>query len=133
MKNDDADIIVLWHIISPFLTPSTINECIEQVKSGKYNSAFTAIEIKKFCWFNGKPLNYSLSQPTPRTQDILPLIVEQGHLYVFRREVFEKTKQRIDQNPYIKIIDHFEAHEISSLEDFRIADLIVNTGFFDLD
>ena len=45
----------------------------------------------------------------------------------------KKTKQRIDQNPYIKIIDHFEAHEISSLEDFRIADLIVNTGFFDLD
>jgi CMP-N-acetylneuraminic acid synthetase len=133
LKNDDADIIVLWHIISPFLTPSTINECIEQVKSGKYNSAFTAIEIKKFCWFNGKPLNYSLSQPTPRTQDILPLIVEQGHLYVFRREVFEKTKQRLDQNPYIKIIDHFEAHEISSLEDFRIAELIVNTGFFDLD
>ena len=133
LRNNNADIIVLWHIISPFLKPSTINECIEQVKSGKNNSAFTATEIKKFCWFKGKPLNYSLSQPTPRTQDIQPLIVEQGHLYVFRRDLFEKTKQRIDQNPYIKIIDHFEAHEISSLEDFKIAELIVNTGFFDID
>lgn len=133
LKRDDADIIVLCHIISPFLKPETITECIEKVKSGENNSAFTAVEIKKFCWFKGKPLNYSLSVPTPRTQDIEPLIAEQGHLYVFRREIFEKTGQRIDHNPHIKIIDHFEAHEISSLEDFKVAELIVNTGFFGLD
>lgn len=133
LKKDKADIIVLWHITSPFLRPETISECIEKVSSGEYDSAFTAVEIKKFCWFRGKPLNYSLTMPTPRTQDIEPVIVEQGHLYVFRHEVFEKTGQRIANNPYIKIIDHLEAHEISSIEDFKIAELFVNTGFFDLD
>jgi CMP-N-acetylneuraminic acid synthetase len=133
LKKDNADVIVLWHITSPFLRPETISECIEKVSTGEYDSAFTAVEIKKFCWFRGKPLNYSLSISTPRTQDIEPVIVEQGHLYVFRHEVFEKTGQRIAHNPYIKIIDHLEAHEISSIEDFKIAELIVNTGFFDLD
>lgn len=133
LKKDKADIIVLCHIISPFLRPETITECLEKVKSGENNSAFTAVEIKKFCWFKGKPLNYLLSAPTPRTQDIEPLIVEQGHLYVFRRDIFERTGQRISLKPHMKMIDHFEAHEISSHEDFKVAELIVNTGFFDLD
>lgn len=132
-KRDNADIIVLWHITTPFLKVETIIECVEKVKSREYDSAFTAIEVKKFCWFKGKPLNYSLSEPTPRTQDIEPVIVEQSHLYVFAREVFEKTGQRISSNPYIKIIDHFEGHDINTPEDFKIAELIVNTGFFELE
>jgi CMP-N-acetylneuraminic acid synthetase len=132
LKVDNADIIVLWHITSPFLRPATIIECIEKVKSQEYDSAFTALEIKKFCWFQGKPLNYSLDKPTPRTQDILPVIVEQSHLYVFKRDVFERYGQRITDKPYIKVIDHFEGYDIDTIEDFKVADLIVNTGFFEL-
>lgn len=133
LKKDNADIIVLFHITSPFVRPDTISDCIEKVISGKYDSAFTAYEIRKFCWFVNKPLNYELDMPTPRTQDIEPLIVEQSGLYVFKRDVFEKTKQRVSSNPYIKYIDHFEGHDIDTPEDFRIAELIVNTGLFELD
>ena len=133
LKKDGADIIVLWHITSPFLKANTIIECIDKVISKEYDSAFTALEINKFCWYNGKPLNYSLSEQTPRTQDIEPVIVEQSALYVFRRDVFETTGQRISDKPYIKIIDHFEGHDIETSEDFQIAELIVNTGFFELD
>ncbi|MCL4418113.1 MAG: acylneuraminate cytidylyltransferase family protein [Actinobacteria bacterium] len=132
LKRDNADTIVLLHITSPFLKPETISDCVEKVTSGRYDSAFTAYEIKKFCWFRGTPLNYSIERPTPRTQDIDPVIVEQSSLYVFKREVFEKTGQRISENPYIKYIDHFEGHDIDTPEDFRIAELIVNTGLFEL-
>ncbi len=129
-KVDNADTIVLLHITSPFLKPETIEECIRVVNSGKHDSAFTAYEFQKFCWYKGKPLNYSLDAPTPRTQDIDPVSVEQSSLYVFKREVFEKTGQRISTNPYIKNIDHFEGHDIDTPDDFRIAELIVNTGMF---
>ena len=129
-KVDNADTIVLLHITSPFLKPETIEECIRVVNSGKHDSAFTAYEFQKFCWYKGKPLNYSLDAPTPRTQDIAPVSVEQSSLYVFKREVFEKTGQRISTNPYIKNIDHFEGHDIDTPDDFRIAELIVNTGMF---
>ena len=130
LKKTDADTIVLFHITSPFLRAETVSDCIEKVNSGKYDSAFSAYEIKKFCWYKGKPLNYSLKANTPRTQDIDPVIVEQSSLYVFKREVFEKKGQRISEKPYIKLIDHFEGHDIDTSEDFRIAELIVNTGFF---
>jgi len=126
----DADIIVLLHIASPFLTFETITDCIENVKSGKFNSAFTAFEISKFCWFQGQPLNYSLGEPTPRTQDLESVIVEQSSLYVFNTEEFRKTGQRISAQNYIRVIDHFEGHDIDSVKSFEVAELIVNTGMF---
>lgn len=133
LKLDNADTVVLLHITSPFLKPETIAECVGKVNSGEYDSAFTAYEINKFCWFRGSPLNYSLNAPTPRTQDIDSVIVEQSSLYVFKRDVFERTGQRISEKPYIKFIDHFEGHDIDTPEDFRIAELIVNTGLFELE
>ena len=125
-----ADIVVLLHITSPFLRHETITECIEAVRSGRHDSALTVLELRKFCWFRGKPLNYSLDHPTPRTQDVDPVYVEQSSLYVFRSKVFHETGQRISQNPYFKHIDHFEGHDIDTEEDFRVAELIVNTGLY---
>jgi CMP-N-acetylneuraminic acid synthetase len=130
LKKTDADTIALCHITSPFLKAETVSDCIKNVNSGEYDSAFSAYEVKKFCWYKGKPLNYSLEVSTPRTQDLDSVIVEQSSLYVFKRSVFEKTGQRISGKPYIKLIDHFEGHDIDTAEDFRIAELIVNTGLF---
>lgn len=130
LKKVEADTIVLFHITSPFLKAETVSDCINKVNSGEYDSAFSAYEIKKFAWYKGKPLNYSLEIGTPRTQDIDPVIIEQSSLYVFKKEVFQKSGQRISSKPYIKLIDHFEGHDIDTAEDFRIAELIVDTGFF---
>ncbi|MCP4652329.1 MAG: acylneuraminate cytidylyltransferase family protein [Candidatus Omnitrophica bacterium] len=130
LKLDSADTVVLLHITSPFLKPETIVDCLGRVNSDEYDSSFTAYAINKFCWFNGKPLNYSLDKPTPRTQDIDPVVAEQSSLYVFKREVFEKTGQRISTRPYVKNINHFEGHDIDTPEDFKIAELIVDTGLF---
>lgn len=128
--DSDADIIVMFHITSPFLRPDTIAECVEKVKSGYYQSAFTAFQINDRCWFKGLPLNCSIRADAEEA--IEPVIVEHS-LYVFKKEVFKTTGQRISNNPYIKIIDHFEGHDIDTPEDFRIAELIVNTGLFELD
>jgi len=130
IKLSDADIIVLLHITSPFLRPATIAECIDKVVSGEYDSAFTAYAFKKFAWYKGQPLNYSLAAPTPRTQDIDPVLVEQSSLYIFRRELFLSKLRRIGDRPFIKTIDHFEGHDIDTPEDFAIAELLVNAGFF---
>ena len=100
--------------------------------SGDYDSSFTAYAFQKFSWFRGEPLNYSLDKPTPRTQDIDPVLVEQSALYVFHKELFMNTQRRIGQKPYIKVIDHFEGHDIDSPEDFAIAELMVNSGFYTL-
>lgn len=124
LKADPADIVVLLHITSPFIRPRTVADCLEKVRSGGYDSAFAAVAMRKFCWFKGRPLNYALDKPTPRTQDLEPVIVEQSGLYVFKRELFLRCGQRTSQRSFIRLIDEYEAHDIDTPEDFQLAELI---------
>lgn len=127
LKLHDARIVVMFHLTSPFLRPATIADCVEKVVRGEHDSAFTAFEVSGKCWFDGMPLNHDVSDPLER---ITGAVVVEHSLYVFRREVFEKTGQRISNRPYVKVIDHFEGHDIDTPEDFRIAELILSTGRF---
>lgn len=48
MKDNDADIYVYAHATAPFISTETINDCINAVLSGKYDSAFCARKIQDF-------------------------------------------------------------------------------------
>ena len=129
LKRTKSEIIVLLHITSPFVRPETVSECLHNVMSGKYVSAFAALDNRKYAWYKGKPLNYSLETPTPRTQDLEPVLFEQSGLYVFRREVFESSGRRIASNPFIKIVNEFEGHDIDTRDDFHMAELMIERKF----
>jgi len=129
-ENYEADTIVLLHPYSPFLTKETLNECIKQVQNNQHDSAFTAIETKKFTWYKKLPLNFERDEKSPKLKDLDSIISEQGLLYVINKETFLKQKSRIGDNPYMHIINHFEGHEINEQKDFEIAELIVNSGMF---
>jgi len=130
LKVSDADIVVMLHPNSPFLRFSTIADCLDRVLRGQNDSAFTAYEFKKLTWYQGRPLNYSLEHPTPQLKDLSPVTFEQSSLYVFTRKSYLENRKRVGVNPYIKVINHFEGHEINVKEDFQIAELIVNSGMF---
>lgn len=121
----DADVIVLLHITSPFITSRTVDRCIETVVSGNNDSAFAAVQSQRFAWFGGAPLNYRLDEPTPRTQDLEPVIFEQSGLYVFTRELFERTRRRIGSNPHVEIVDEFEGHDIDTAVEFEMAESLI--------
>jgi CMP-N-acetylneuraminic acid synthetase len=126
----DADIVVLLHPNSPFLRTETLQACVDAVVSGVFDSAFTALILKKLAWFKGLPLNYAMDRPTPSLASIQPVVVEHSSLYVFDVAMYRKTRKRVGSNPFIKAVDHFEGHEIVEPEDFAIAELIVNAGMY---
>jgi CMP-N-acetylneuraminic acid synthetase len=95
------------------------------VLSRGFDSAFAALEIRRFAWFRGSPLNYRLDQPTPRTQELLPVVVEQSGLYVFTRALFETTGRRIARRPFVHVVDAFEGHDIDTEDEFKLAELIL--------
>jgi CMP-N-acetylneuraminic acid synthetase len=131
LNDVEGDIVVLLHVTSPFITASTVSSCIDAVASGRHESAFAALEMQRFAWYRGRPLNYSLDEPTPRTQDLDPVLVEQSGLYVFTRELFESTGRRIADDPYIHPVDSIEGHDIDTRQEFEIAEFIAatrNTG-----
>ena len=121
----DSDIYVYAHATAPFITEETMRECIEAVMSGSYDSAFCAFKLQDYLWQNGKPLNFNASN-LPRTQDLVPIYKETSGIYVFKKHVYEKSGRRIGENPFIKEVSMKESIDIDTLEDFKLAEILVN-------
>ena len=79
-----ADVYLLAHATSPFVTAATYAKCISAVTSGADSSA-TVREIKSFAWYEDRPLNFTL--PRPRTQDLRPVQVETSAAFCYRSHV----------------------------------------------
>lgn len=121
----DADIYIITHVTQPFTKTQSIINALEKVKSGEYDSAFSAVKLQDYLWYHGKPFNYDM-QDIPRTQDLEPVYMETGAFFIFTKEVFTKLHRRIGNKPYIYEIDQFEAVDIDVQEDFDMAEAIVN-------
>lgn len=127
MNEVDADIYVYIHATAPYIKATSIQDCIEKVASGKYDSAFTAIKIQDYLWENGVALNFD---PTnlPRSQDLTPIFRETSGVYVFTKEQYLKNHRRIGDSPYIKEVSIKEAVDINNAEDFKIAEIFYNVN-----
>ena len=125
MRDTDSDIYVYAHATAPFIKAETIRECINAVLAGKHDSAFCARKIQDFLWQDGEPLNFDASN-TPRTQDLKPIYRETSGVYVFTKEVYERTKRRIGKSPFIKEVSVKETIDINNPEDFKMAELFLD-------
>lgn len=119
----DADVYVLAHATSPFVTAEHIGKCVKNVQSGEYDSAFCAKKIQNFLWEDNKPLNFELNNPL-RTQDMKPIYMELSTPYVFTKEGFKKYHSRSGVKPYICEASEIEAIDIDYPEDFILADVV---------
>lgn len=124
IQEKDAEIYVYIHATAPFVSVKTMIECIEAVKSGKYDSSFCAVKIQDYLWADGEPLNFDATN-IPRSQDIKPIYRETSGIYVFLKEVYQKKHRRIGNNPYIKEVTFKEAIDINTYEDFELAEMVV--------
>ncbi len=123
VKTVEADVYVLAHATSPFVTHDHIGECIQAVQSGKYDSAFCAKKLQTFLWCDNKPMNFTLNDP-PRTQDMKPIYMEQSTPYIFTRAAFMTYGARTGVNPYICECNDIECIDIDYPEDFAFADMV---------
>ena len=132
LQVSDADIVVLIHPKSPFIRPQTIEECVEKVLIGGFDSAFVATQlfhsIKRQAWYKGKPLNYLIDKDTTILSELEPVLIESSSIYVFTRALFKKNRHLIGENPYIKEVGHFEGFEVNNKDDLTMAELMINAG-----
>lgn len=120
----DYDFYFQLFATAPFLQSETIKECCrELICNDKYDSCFTATENHGFYWLNGNPINY---RPCilPRSQDMLAVVEETTGLYGIRADSLRKYRCRIGASPLIHIVSKFEAVDINTEEDLKIAEYI---------
>ncbi len=120
IKNVDADIYVLAHTTSPFISVESCQKALDSIIDGSYDSAFSAKRIQTFAWYNGKPINYDLND-VPRTQDMEPIWVETSAFFMFKKDVFTIHNRRIGFHAYIQEVSDIEAVDIDEKKDYEMA------------
>ena len=109
---------------APYLTPQSIRECYDfLLASEEHDSCFTALKNMGFYWMNQTPINYRPGI-LPRSQDLQPMIEETTGLYGISREALKKYRCRIGRKPYIHFLSKFEAVDINTEQDLKLAEYI---------
>lgn len=109
---------------APYLKAETITKCVNYlISSSIYDSIFTATENHGFYWLNETPINYR-PEILPRSQDMSAVIEESTGLYGIHHDSLEKYRCRIGCKPYIYLIDKFQAVDINTEEDLKLAEYI---------
>lgn len=109
---------------APYLQPQTIEKCVHNLQtSNEYDSVFTATENHGFYWLNQTPINYRPGI-LPRSQDMLAVVEESTGLYGIHNESLKKYHCRIGRKPYIHIVNKFEAVDINTEEDLKVAEYV---------
>ncbi len=123
IKDVDADVYVLSHATSPFVSTESIQNALNHILFGENDSAFSAKKIQTFLWDKRGPINYDPND-VPRTQDLSPVYAEVGAFYMFKKEVFTEQRRRIGQNPFIQVLDDIEGVDIDEPDEFEFAKMI---------
>lgn len=118
-----ANVYVLAHTTSPFIKRESVENALDNVLSGEYDSAFSAERIQTFAWYKGEPINYDLND-VPRTQDMEPIYVETSAFFIFKKEIFTVHNRRIGYKPYIQEVSGIEAVDIDEKKDYEFAKLL---------
>lgn len=124
-----ADIYVLAHATSPFISSEAIQLAVAKVRTGEFDSALSVRPLREFLWQNGRALNYDPSS-IPRTQDLDVVHAETTGLYVYPRELLLRRKRRVGDHPYFVEVSPIEGIDINYPIDFAIANAIFNFLFF---
>jgi CMP-N-acetylneuraminic acid synthetase len=126
----DADVIVLLHPKSPFISMNSLSECLDKILNNEYDSAFIARVERKFAWLAGRRVNYQTANGTPHLGSIEPVTLETSSMYIFTRGCFEKTGTRIGNRPFIKAVNNFEGLVISEADDIKLAEFLLDSQFY---
>jgi len=121
-----ADVYVMSHATSPFVSVASIEKGIEAVTSGQYDSAFSVDKIQQHMWQDGKPVNFDPAN-IPRSQDLKAYYGETSGFYIFPRDLVIKHARRVGFNPCLIEMSKIENIDIDYEEDFLIADAILNS------
>jgi CMP-N-acetylneuraminic acid synthetase len=118
------------HSTNPLLRAETVDRAAEALLAAfpEKDSLFSVTRWHKRLWdARGLPVNHDPSILL-RTQDLPPLFEENSCLYLFERERFLASHNRLGQSPILFEIDAAEALDIDEEQDFALVEAVLRAG-----
>jgi len=132
LSKTKPDIIVLLQSTSPLRPKGSLDNALDHFEKGGYDSLLSVCPTHRFYWrIKGDETTYAEYNylNRPRRQDMKiedRHYVENGSIYIFSREHFEKTGNRLGGKiGYVQWPEEYSV-EIDSPLDFKFAELIYN-------
>jgi CMP-N-acetylneuraminic acid synthetase len=121
----EADIYLQTHSTNPLLKPETIAKAIALfLNSTEHDSLFGVTRLQTRLYdARGQAINHD-PNVLLRTQDLPPVYEENSNIYIFKRDVLLKRKNRIGEKPLLFEIARDEAWDIDEEVDFSLAELL---------
>lgn len=126
LKSASNEYVFQTHVTNPLLSEITIKEACDFYLQNlpKYSSLFSVNKYqKRFFYVDGKPINHELTKMLP-TQNIQPVYEENSNFFIFSKQSFHNSKNRISDNAYLFEISKLESIDIDYEEEFKLAELI---------
>lgn len=123
--NDDFDILCLLQATSPLTSSEDINRCLDKVLVEKFDSSLSVVKTHRFVWSEeGNPVNYNVFD-RPRRQDFEGLLIENGAIYVTKKDSFLKSKNRVSERIGLVEMNEDSLTEIDTENDWVIVEQLL--------
>lgn len=120
-----VEAVVFVQATSPFIESEGIDEAAELIRSGQYDSVFSAHETYGFLWRRADEgaahaINHDAAH-RPRRQDREPHYLETGAFYAFRADGFRRAGHRFFGRIGLVAVPEWSALEIDDAQQLAVA------------
>ncbi|MCM2303039.1 MAG: acylneuraminate cytidylyltransferase [Flavobacteriaceae bacterium] len=120
--NQDYELLCLLQATSPLTTSKDINNAINKIKNDGFDSVLSVVKTHRFTWnLDGTAQNYDVFN-RPRRQDFDGLLIENGAIYITKKEAFLSSKNRVSGNIGLIEMPEDTLVELDSLTDWLIVE-----------
>jgi len=124
----DYDYMILLQCTSPVRTSEQIDNAIKQILTEKTDSLLSGYTNDSFLWLNGKSINYNYKN-RPRRQDKEWEFVENGSIYIFKKNILLNEKNRLGGKISQFMMPKWMSFEIDELFDFELVEFLMNNKY----
>ena len=127
----DFENLIFLQATSPLREKNDIDNAYAEFVGTKFDSMFSAAVMDDFTLWEGTPgkemksLNFDFLN-RGRRQDRQPVYLENGSIYIFRKEILKKSGNRLGGNIGIYIMPFNRSIEIDSVADVSICSAYLN-------
>jgi CMP-N,N'-diacetyllegionaminic acid synthase len=126
------DVVVFLQCTSPFRSRGDIDAAAKPVLAGEADSVLSVVPFHGLLWqreANGesRPVNFDPAK-RPRRQEMPARYVENGSIYVFTRDLFQRTGVRLGGRMRLHVMHGAAALDIDTEEDLRLAEALHAIG-----
>jgi len=128
INNIDADLFIQVHATNPLFNNSTLNQAISFYFDNidTYDSLFSVTKIFKRFWYeSGSPINHQINDE-PTTQNLEPYYEENSCFYLFSKNSFKESNNRIGKKPKLFSISKEESWDVDEEADLLILEKLLS-------